>query len=155
MTSFSGKQIERSGSAPEGSHDEFGGSRSLIGIQGVGGSRAGKRSPRCDAEERRTSPDREVGRYLLSGEVDPLYLEWPGNNVFEGAVLGEATLRWALVFLVVRRTPRAGVPEVLRHLDVGGFGRERVAPMVRGLFTRSEQETVLDVLGQSASRSSS
>ena len=34
-------------------------------------------------------------------------------------------------------------------MDVVGFARKKVEPMVRGLFSRREQETVLDVLGRS------
>jgi hypothetical protein len=50
---------------------------------------------------------------------------------------------------VRRRTPRAAAPDALRGLDVKAFARAKLAPMVRGLFPRSEQETVLDMLARS------
>ena len=41
------------------------------------------------------------------------------------------------------------VPEALIGLDLAAFARAKVAPMVRGLFPRGEQQTVLDVLARS------
>ncbi|MGA8052294.1 MAG: hypothetical protein WCA12_00270, partial [Burkholderiales bacterium] len=63
--------------------------------------------------------------------------------------VGHAALRKALMEAVRRRTPHATLPEPLAEMDVVAFTRAKVAPMVRGLFARSEQETVLGVLGAS------
>jgi hypothetical protein len=66
-----------------------------------------------------------------------------------GARHAHAALRGALIATVRRRTEHATVPEALTTLDVAAFTRAKVAPMVRGLFPRSEQETVLGVLARS------
>jgi hypothetical protein len=96
-----------------------------------------------------TSPKEEVERYLRNGEHDDFFCAWPGKDLFARAQHGHAALRGALIATVRRRTERASVPEVLATLDVAAFARTKVAPMVRGLFLRSEQETVLDVLARS------
>jgi len=47
------------------------------------------------------------------------------------------------------RTAHVTVPETLVDLDVSVFARNKVEPMVRGLFPTSQQQTVLDMLGRS------
>ena len=96
-----------------------------------------------------TSPEEEVERYLRNGEHDDFFRTWPGKDLFARAQHGHAALRAALVSTVRRRTAHATVPEALADLDVVAFTCTKVAPMVRRLFPRGEQETVLDVLGRS------
>ena len=93
--------------------------------------------------------ENEVERYLRSGEYDDSYRAWPGANFLECAQHGNAALREALISTVRRRTAHATVPKALAELDVAAFARKTVAPMARGLFPQSEQETVLDVLAGS------
>jgi len=96
------------------------------------------------------SLDEEVERYVRTGEHDNhLFLGWPGAHLGERGGNGHAALTGALVAEVRRRTPRAAVPDALRGLDVKAFARAKLAPMVCGLFPRSEQETVLDMLARS------
>ena len=95
------------------------------------------------------SPDEEVERYLRNGEHDDFFCAWPGEDLFARARYGHAALRGALIATVRGRTEQATVPEALASLDVTALTRTKVAPMVRGLFPRSEQETVLDVLARS------
>ena len=101
-----------------------------------------------DRAVERPDPAQEIERYLRTGETDVLSSAWPGNTFLEKAVNGEAALREALVAEVARRTEEAADPEAL-PTELTRFARERVAPMVRGLFPRGEQETVLDILGRS------
>jgi hypothetical protein len=54
-----------------------------------------------------------------------------------------------LVAEVRRRTPNASVPVALDGLEVVAFTRAKVTPMVRGLFPRREQDSVLEVLSRS------
>jgi len=94
--------------------------------------------------------DEEVQRYVRTGEHDNhSFLGWPGSNLFARAEHAHAALAEALVTEVRKRAPHAVVPEALSGLDVVAFARAKVAPMVRGLFPRGEQQTVLDVLARS------
>lgn len=98
----------------------------------------------------RRHPEKEIERYLRTGEHDNLYYSaWPGGGFFARAELGHAALRQALVVEVRKRTTHAVVPEALLGLDMIAFTRAKVEPMVRGLFPRREQDTVLEVLGRS------
>jgi hypothetical protein len=72
----------------------------------------------------------------------------PGNNIAERAEQGHAALAGALVAEVRKRTLRAAPPDALRDLNTAAFAEARLAPMVRGLFPRAEQEVVLTLLGR-------
>jgi hypothetical protein len=58
-------------------------------------------------------------------------------------------MREALIGEVRKRTHHATTPKGFAQMDVVAYTRDKVAPMVQGLFPRCEQETVLDVLGRS------
>jgi len=94
-------------------------------------------------------PEKEIDRYLDTGEYDDFFSAWPAGSFFDRATLGHGALRKALVTAVRKRTGHALEPEALLGLDVVAFTRAKVAPMVRGLFPRSEQQAVLEVLGPS------
>lgn len=96
-----------------------------------------------------SSPQDEIERYLKTGRCDLDYAAWPGD-LFERARRAHDDLRGALVAEVRRLAGGHGVPEPLADLNVVAFTRGRVEPMVRGLFPRVEQETVLAVLERSA-----
>lgn len=93
-----------------------------------------------------TTPQREVERYLRTGEHDHLFRAWTGSDLFVRARNGDAALRSALIATVQSRTKHASVPKALADVDMAAYTRAKVAPMVRGLFPKSEQDTVLDVL---------
>jgi hypothetical protein len=86
--------------------------------------------------------------YLRTGRCDRDYSAWPGR-LFERGGRAREELRGALVAEVRRLAGEHCVPERLVDLDVVAFTRRRVEPMVRGLFPRIEQETVLAVLERS------
>jgi hypothetical protein len=67
----------------------------------------------------------------------------------EKARCGKRALSDALIAEVRERSGGATPPPVPGGLDVAAFARGRVGPMVRGLFPRSEQEVVLDLLARS------
>ena len=96
-----------------------------------------------------TSPKNDIERYLHHGQHDDFFRAWPGEDFLARAKCGHAALREALIATVRQRTRHATMPEALAGVDVVAFTRAKVAPMVRGLFPRDEQETVLDVLGRS------
>lgn len=96
-----------------------------------------------------SSPQEQIERYLRSGEHDPYYFGWPGGDFLACSQHGAAGLRDALIATVRERSPRAELPPILHGMDQVAFTRAKVSPMVRGLFHRDEQDTVLDVLGRS------
>ena len=95
------------------------------------------------------STESEIERFLLTGEHDWKFLAWSGEGYSARAKLGDAALRQALIRCIVLRTGHATVPAALVGLDVMTYTRNKVAPMVHGLFPAAEQDTVLDVLARS------
>ena len=93
------------------------------------------------------SPEREVDRYLRTGECDHFYSAWPGKDLFTRAKHGNAALRGALISTVRSRTAHTTSPREFANTDVVALTRKKVEPMVRGLFSHVEQDVVLDVLG--------
>ena len=92
---------------------------------------------------------REVKRYLRTGEHDELSPSWPGQNFLERAQHGDTLLREALIAAVRKRTAHAVAPAELAGFELVSFTRAKVAPMVQGLFPAREVQTVLDVLARS------
>jgi len=87
----------------------------------------------------------EIQTYVRTGDSDIVAAAWPGG-LLERATAAKADLRGALVAEVERREAGRPLPA-----DPGPDGlvelvRDRVEPMVRGLFPRVEQQTVLAVL---------
>jgi len=94
--------------------------------------------------------EEEVEQYVRTGQHDNhLYVGWPGGDLFARAENAREVLASALVAEVRKRAPQARVPSALRGIDVVASGRATVAPMVRGLFPRAEEERVLDLLAGS------
>ncbi|MFU8806433.1 MAG: hypothetical protein ACNA8W_21655, partial [Bradymonadaceae bacterium] len=91
----------------------------------------------------------EIERYLRTGDSDPYYAAWPGQNFLESARLAHADLENALVAELIGRTKGWRPPLTLRALDVTAFTRDKVEPMVRGLFRRAEQDAVLAMVERS------
>jgi len=87
-----------------------------------------------------------VRDYLRTGDHDPKFPAWPGNIIERETKAGEDMLM-ALAAEVKKRSGQfhtAPFPS-----DLVAFTRKKVEPMVRGLFRRDEQETVLAVLEKS------
>jgi hypothetical protein len=90
----------------------------------------------------------EVERYLRTGETDPHHAAWPGNGFVERADRADEDLRGALV-REVRRLAEGLAHEPLPQTDTAALTRDKVEPMVRGLFPRVEQDQVLTTLEKS------
>lgn len=90
----------------------------------------------------------EVERYLRTGETDPHHAAWPGNGFMERANRAHEDLRGALV-REVRRLAEGLSHEPLPQADTVALTRDKVEPMVRGLFPRIEQDQVLATLEKS------
>lgn len=87
----------------------------------------------------------EIERYLRTGEYDPHFAGWPGSFM-DRARQADSEFKDALIAEVRRRTGHATPRETGANVDVVGFTRRKVEPMVRGLFARAEQEAVLAML---------
>lgn len=89
----------------------------------------------------------EVERYLRTGTTDLHYSAWAGSFT-ERMRRGHAELRHALVH-EVRRLADGRAHEPLPQADTLALTRQKVEPMVRGLFPRVEQDAVLTTLEKS------
>ena len=98
---------------------------------------------------KRPTPKQEIARFLRTGTHDVLGAAWPGKTVTETAVTATATLRNALVAAVACRTRHATLPDNIGATDLVAVTRNKVRPMVHGLFVADEQPIVLDVLARS------
>ena len=89
----------------------------------------------------------EIERYLFTGETDLLHTAWSGDFM-QRAERAHEDLRGALVSAVRQRVEGLKPPPE-HDADTVTFTRAKVAPMVRGLFARAEQDTVLAAIEQS------
>jgi hypothetical protein len=89
-----------------------------------------------------------VEHYLRTGRHEHDHPEWPGQNLFEKAKNGHDDLARALVEEVKKRSEgrqHSAVPS----LDLTAWTRQKVMPMVSGLFRQVERESVLALLERS------
>jgi hypothetical protein len=105
------------------------------------------RSKGAEVTEAQSIVDKEVERYLLTGESDSLYFAWPGG-ILERASRAHDDLRRALVG-AVRRLTKGLAHEPLPEIGTIALTRAKIEPMVRGLFARAEQDRVLATLERS------
>jgi hypothetical protein len=92
----------------------------------------------------------EVERYLRTGDTDPYHTAWSGRNFLEKAQRAHANFENALVAEVSRRANGLQPPPALVGIqDLAAFTRDRVEPMIRGLFPRAEQDAVMALVERS------
>ena len=91
----------------------------------------------------------EIKRYLETGEHDMLFPAWTGRNTLDRLNRGHAAMLAALVDEVKRRAGGPEVPAAMQGPRSRDFGRKKAEPMVRGLFPKAEQETVLALVERS------
>ncbi|PTL75393.1 hypothetical protein [Vitiosangium sp. GDMCC 1.1324] len=89
----------------------------------------------------------ELERYLRTGDTDPHHAAWPGGFL-ESAQRAHDDLRSALA-REVKRLAAGRTPRPLPETDTIALTRRKVEPMVRGLFSRVEQDAVLAMLEKS------
>jgi hypothetical protein len=90
-------------------------------------------------------PMSAVAHYLATGESDCLRY----GTALEDMKRADAELVDALVAEVKRRARGRRSPRMPKGFDSVTFTRAKVEPMVRGLFPRAEQDTVLSMLERS------
>ncbi|NUP86398.1 MAG: hypothetical protein HUU30_11695 [Burkholderiaceae bacterium] len=90
----------------------------------------------------------QVQQYLRSGDHDMMFAGWPGMHFLDAARQGTIRLQTALVEEVLRRTP--GVEcQVCIPKHLARWTRDKLAPMVHGLFGSDERPVVLDMFERS------
>jgi len=106
--------------------------------------------PRLHMTPRTPSVVDEIERYLRTGDTDPHHTAWSGQSFLEKAQRARAALENALVAEVSQRATGWHPPPALVGIeDLAAFTRERVEPMIRGLFPRAEQDAVLALVERS------
>lgn len=93
--------------------------------------------------------DREVQRYLRTGEHDHDFARWPGSDYLSRVTTGGQAMKDALVSEVRRLEPGQSLPSLPAGFDSTTFARRKVRPMVTGLFPAKEREIILDLLENS------
>ncbi|MGT2476643.1 hypothetical protein [Paraburkholderia terrae] len=92
--------------------------------------------------------DGEVQRYLDSGDYDSSFANWPGDNYVDVAKKASQRLRTALVEETLRRANGRG-GQVTVPDDLRAWTRNKLSPMISGLFPADERSVVLDTLSRS------
>jgi hypothetical protein len=93
---------------------------------------------------------RQVLTYLETGDHnDALAAAWPGGTTLERMRNARAARRAALCSEIRKRGRGRSARWHAASGDIQGLIRERVGPMVRGLFPRSEQDVVLGFVARS------
>ncbi len=90
-----------------------------------------------------------VRRYLATGDHDRNIHLWPGQNFLELEINTHTALRGALIDAVKERAAKVPKLPSIRTGDVSSLTRSKVAPMVNGLFAKSEQAAVMNALERS------
>jgi hypothetical protein len=87
--------------------------------------------------------EREVARYLATGESDPLACAFPGDHALERMIGYERHLRAELIAEVRRRQRGRRQAKVPADVNSPSWTRGKVEPMINGLFPASERQVVL------------
>jgi len=93
--------------------------------------------------------DREIKRYLRTGDHDHDFAEWPGRDYLSRVTAGKQAMEDALVAEVKRLEAGQKLPSLPDDFDLATFAYRKFTPMVTGLFPANERETILELLGRS------
>jgi hypothetical protein len=93
------------------------------------------------------TPKQQVKRFLLTGDHDVQPLGWGGDWITSGKKADQA-MRQALIEEVLHRAKGLS-PATIPAMDHHAFTRNKVAPMVNGLFPETERENILVMLEKS------
>jgi len=95
------------------------------------------------------TPAQETRRFLATGDHDQLSAAWPGRNRFEQICKASDALKRALVMEVIRRAQGRHLGSLPLGFDRSQYTRDKVSPMVRGLFPAREQKIMLKLFENS------
>jgi hypothetical protein len=87
--------------------------------------------------------EREVARYLATGDSDPLACAFPGDHALERMIGYERHLRAELIAEVRRREHGRRQAPVPADFNSPSWTRGKVEPMINGLFPAVERQVVL------------
>ncbi|HEX7911698.1 MAG TPA: hypothetical protein VF534_26895 [Paraburkholderia sp.] len=87
----------------------------------------------------------EIRRYLTRGDYDGFFAGWPGRTLVDIATDATQRLRAALMEATLRRA-RGFARSVPLPEPTDPWLRNKLSPMVRGLFSVRERDCVLDAL---------
>lgn len=88
-----------------------------------------------------------IQEFLRTGDHAPLFLQFPGNDHLDSIRGGHCTLVDALLAEMQSRASTVAPSRLtVLPLDIQAFSRQKVEPMVRGLFKRADQEAVITIL---------
>ncbi len=90
--------------------------------------------------------EKEIKKYLRTGQANPYASAWPGQHALECYQAQSKGLQAALLAELKRRAGKKTPPAVPDNLDLIAYTRERVAPMVQGLFPPDEQPVIQGIL---------
>jgi hypothetical protein len=90
-----------------------------------------------------------VAHYLATGDMDRDNWDFPGQNYMEVEINGSRILRDALVAAVLERVPTSEQRATPHLGDLVTITRDKVEPMVNGLFAPDERSIVLATLERS------
>jgi hypothetical protein len=91
----------------------------------------------------------EIDRFLTSGNYDNLFEVWPGDTFVDRARNGDAALRSVLISAVTMLAGQVATPAHQEYSDRDISTRAKFAPLVRGLFSQTEQSIILNMLEHS------
>jgi hypothetical protein len=80
---------------------------------------------------------------------DPIFPNWPGNDLVSRARGAERALRNALILELAGRAETRVPPSLPHEFDHQRFSRSKLTPMVHGLFPATEREAILELLKNS------
>ena len=109
----------------------------------------GERTAKATSRQPRDSAVRyEIDRFLRTGTHDQKYGAWSGDFLSR-ARTGTNDLKQALVAEVLDRAAGRADDADTAGVAIEALARQKVEPMVRGLFHRDEQEPVIELLARS------
>jgi hypothetical protein len=95
------------------------------------------------------SQAKAVAHYLATGDTGQSHWDWPGQNFMEVEINSRRILRDALVAAVLERVPTSAQMATSQLGDLVTLTRDKVAPMVSGLFALDERSIVMATLERS------
>ncbi len=103
------------------------------------------------AEDIVATPSDGISQFLATGDFDPLFRGWPGQDTLDSIRRGTLALQTVLIKELKRREARGTLPGVVvpSDHDLRELARSKLGPMVRGLFSQDEWEPVLLLLERS------
>jgi hypothetical protein len=86
-----------------------------------------------------------IRAYLETGKTDACYPAW-GGSVFRGSQEGAKEVREALVAAVKQKSAEAAARMVAAPMMRSEVLRDKLRPMINGLFSKNEREIVLEAI---------